>query len=118
VTSSAEAISADQLPQPISSYLVAHQARDLDTAAGCYTDDAIAADEGHACRGPRQIRDWLATAASEYTCTIKLTGARRIGDDHYVTIHHLAGSFPGGVAGLQFKFTLRDGRISRLTTEP
>jgi len=35
-----------------------------------------------------------------------------------VAIHHLEGNFPGGVADLQFKFTLRDGRISRLTIEP
>ncbi len=118
MTSSAEAISPNQLPQPISSYLVAHQARDLDTAVGYYTDDAIAVDEGHSYRGPREIRDWLATAASEYTYTIELTGASRIDDDHYVAIHHLAGNFPGGVADLQFKFTLRDGRISQLMIEP
>src|SRR6266851_8260390 len=110
--------SAHQPPQPISSYLVAHQARDLDTAVGYYTDDAIAVDEGHSYRGPREIRDWLATAASEYTYTIELTGASRIDDEHYVAMHHLEGNFPGGVADLQVKFTLRDGRISRLTIEP
>ncbi len=118
MTSSAEAISPNQLPQPISSYLVAHQARDLDAAVGYYTDDAIAVDEGHSYRGSREIRDWLATAASEYTYTIELTGASRIDDEHYVAMHHLEGNFPGGVADLQFKFTLRDGRISRLTIEP
>lgn len=118
MTSSAETISLTQLPAPISSYLVAHQARDLDTAARYYTEDAIAVDEGHAYHGPQQIRDWLATAASEYTYTIELTGARRIDDEHYVAIHHLEGNFPGGVADLQFKFTLREGRISRLTIEP
>jgi len=118
VTSSAETISPNQLPKPISSYLVAHQARDLDTAVGYYTDDAVAVDEGHAYHGPRQIREWLATAASEYTYTIELTGARRIDADQYVAIHHLEGNFPGGVADLEFKFTLREGRISRLTIEP
>jgi ketosteroid isomerase-like protein len=113
-----ETISPDQLPASISSYLVAHQARDLDTAVGYYTEDAIAVDEGHTYRGHQQIRDWLATAASEYTYTIELTGARRINDGHYVAIHHLEGNFPGGVADLQFKFTLREGRISQLTIEP
>ena len=118
MTSPAGTIPVSQLPAPISSYLVAHQARDLDTAVGYYTEDAVAVDEGHAYRGPQQIRDWLATAASEYTYTIELTGARRIDDEHYVTTHHLEGNFPGGVADLQFKFTLREGRISRLTIEP
>jgi ketosteroid isomerase-like protein len=118
VTSSAQTISPNQLPASITSYLVAHQARDLDTATGYYTEDAVAVDEGRTYRGPEQIRAWLATAASEYTYTIELTGARRIDDQHYVAIHHLEGDFPGGVADLQFKFTLRDGRISGLTIEP
>jgi ketosteroid isomerase-like protein len=118
VTSSAQTIPVDQLPALVSSYLVAHQARDLDTALSYYAEDAIAVDEGRTYRGPRQIRDWLATAASEYTYTIELTGARRIDDEHYVAIHHLEGNFPGGVADLQFKFTLREGRISALTIEP
>jgi uncharacterized protein (TIGR02246 family) len=107
-----------QLPALISSYLVAHRARDLDAAAGCYTEDAVVVDEGRICRGPQQIRDWLATAASEYTYTVELTAARRVDDDHYVAVHHLEGDFPGGVADLQFKFTLREGRISALTIEP
>jgi ketosteroid isomerase-like protein len=117
MTSPAEAISPNQLPETINSYLVAHQARDLDTAVGYYTADAVAVDEGHAYRGPKQIRDWLATAATEYTYTIELTGASRTDDNHYVATHHLEGNFPGGVADLQFKFTLRDGRISQLTIE-
>jgi len=118
VTSSAKTIPLSQLPASISGYLAAHQARDLDTAVGYYTEDAIAVDEGRTYRGPQQIRDWLAIAASEYTYTIELTGARRIDDEHYVAIHHLEGNFPGGVADLQFKFTLRGGRISQLTIEP
>jgi hypothetical protein len=118
MTSPAETISPSQLPESISRYLVAHEARDLDTAVGCYTEDATVIDEGNTYRGPQQIRDWLATAASEYTYTIELTGARRIDDQRYVAVHHLVGNFPGGVADLQFKFTLCEGRISQLTIEP
>jgi hypothetical protein len=118
VTSPAETIPVTQLPAMISRYLVAHQARDLDAAVGYYAEDASAVDEGRTYRGPRQIRDWLATAASEYTYTIELTGARRIDDEHYVAIHHLEGNFPGGVADLLFTFTLREGRISQLIIEP
>jgi SnoaL-like domain len=113
-----ETISPSQLPELIRRYLVAHQARDLDAAVGCYTEDATVIDEGKTFRGPQQIRDWLATAASEFTYTIELTGARRIDDEHYVAIHHLEGNFPGAVVDLQFTFTLRDGQISQLTIEP
>jgi ketosteroid isomerase-like protein len=113
-----ERISPSQLPELIRRYLVAHEARDLDAAIGCYTEDATVIDEGNTYRGPQQIRDWLATSASEFTYTVELTGARRIDDEHYVAIHHLEGNFPGGVADLQFTFTLREGSISQLTIAP
>jgi hypothetical protein len=118
MTSPAETISPSQLPESITCYLVAHQARDVDTAIGWYTDDATVLDDGKTYRGLQQIRDWLAAAASEYTYTTELTGARRVDDQHYVAIHHLEGNFPGGVVDLQFTFALRDGRISQLTIEP
>jgi hypothetical protein len=38
--------------------------------------------------------------------------AQRVDDDHYVAVHHLEGDFPGGVADLRFRFTLRDGHIA------
>jgi ketosteroid isomerase-like protein len=118
MTSSSETIPPSQLPELISRYLVAHEARDLDTAIGCYTEDATVIDEGNTYSGPRQIRDWLANSASEYTYTIELTGDRRIDDQRYVAVHHLEGNFPGGVVDLQFSFTLCAGRISQLTIAP
>jgi ketosteroid isomerase-like protein len=116
--SAADTIPTSQLPELISRYLVAHEARDLDTAIGYYTEDATVIDEGHTYNGPREIRDWLNTSASEYTYTVELTGARRVDEDHYVAIHHFEGNFPGGVVDLNFTFTLRDGRIAQLTIAP
>lgn len=106
------------LPEMITRYLVAHRARDLDTAMAYYTDDAVTVDEGHAYRGKAEIRDWLAHSASEFTYTIELVGAERVDDEHYVAVHHLEGDFPGGVADLRFRFTLRDGKIAELVIEP
>ena len=111
-------ISPNQLPEAISTYLVAHQARDIDTAVSFYTDDATVVDEGSSYRGPDRIRDWLRRSAGEYTYTSTLTGAQQVDDEHYVTAHHLEGNFPGGVVDLRFRFTLRDGRISQLTIKP
>jgi ketosteroid isomerase-like protein len=118
MTNSTQTIAPAQLPETITSYLTAHQARELDTAIGCYTADATVVDEGNTYRGPDEIRGWLERSASEYTYTIELTGAQRIDDDHYVAIHHLEGDFPGGVVDLRFQFTLREGRIAALTIEP
>jgi ketosteroid isomerase-like protein len=111
-------ISPNQLPETITRYLTAHRTRDVDTAISCYTVDATVVDEGSTYRGLDQIREWLDRSASEYSYTIELNGARQSDDEHYVATHHLEGNFPGGVVDLQFRFTLRDGRIAQLTIEP
>jgi hypothetical protein len=118
MTSRPETIPPSQLPETIRRYLVAHEARDLNTALSYYTEDATVIDEGNTYGGPQQIRDWLANSASEYTYTSQLTGARRIDDSRYVAVNHLQGNFPGEVVDLQFTFTLRAGRISQLTIAP
>jgi uncharacterized protein (TIGR02246 family) len=105
------------LPAVITRYLAAHQARDLEPALACYTDDAVAVDDGHTYRGKREIRDWLARATvGDYTMT--LLAAHRVDDERYVAVHHLEGDFPGGVIDLRFQFTLRDDRIAELVIEP
>jgi hypothetical protein len=107
----------DELPEVITTYLEAHQARDLDTAIGRYTDDASVTDEGRTYTGPDEIRAWLSRSATEYTYTIEITGATKLGDERYDVAHHLEGNFPGGKVDLQFRFTLRDGKIARLVIE-
>jgi hypothetical protein len=118
MTNSTETIDPSQLPETIAGYLAARYAGDPDVAIGFYADDATVLDEGNTYAGTGAIREWLATAASEFTFTVELIGARRTDDEHYVAVQHLEGSFPGGVVDLQFEFTLRDGRISQLTIAP
>lgn len=113
-----EPIDTRALPAVITSYLTAHQARDLDPALASYTEDAVVVDEGHTYRGKQEIRDWLARSAGEYTYTTELVAAQRVDDAHYVAVHHLEGNFPGGVVDLRFQFTLRDGAIAELVIEP
>jgi ketosteroid isomerase-like protein len=107
-----------ELPDTITDYLRAHQARDLDTAMRYYTADAEVIDEGRTYTGHDAIRAWLGRSASEYTYTTELVSAARWGDDGFDAVHHLEGDFPGGVVDLHFRFTLRDGSISRLVIEP
>ena len=106
------------LPEIITSYLKAHQARDLDAAMQSYEPGATVTDEGRTYQGPSEIREWLSRSASEYTYTIKMTGASKLGDDRYDVTHHLEGNFPGGTVDLHFRFTLRNGKIASLVIEP
>src|SRR5690242_20501714 len=94
------AIAPDDLPAVISGYLVAHRARDLDTAISYYAGDAVVTDEGQDYNGPDEIRAWLGRSASEYTYTIEVTGASQVDGQHFDVAHHLEGDFPGGVADL------------------
>jgi ketosteroid isomerase-like protein len=111
-------VNPSQLPEVITTYLRAHQARDLVEAVGCYLPDATVTDEGRTYRGHDHIREWLSRSASEFTYTIQLTGAERLDDQRYDVTHHLEGNFPGGQADLHFRFTIRDGAIARLVIEP
>jgi ketosteroid isomerase-like protein len=111
-------IAPDELPDLITTYLVVHQARDLDSAVAYYSADAVVSDEGHQYHGPDEIRAWMARSAAAYTYTSTLSAAHRLDGDHFDAVHHLEGDFPGGVADLHFKFALRDGRITALVIEP
>jgi ketosteroid isomerase-like protein len=107
-----------KLPEVITNYLKAHEARDLEAAMKSYTPDATVTDEGRSYHGPSEIRAWLARSASEYTYTIAVIGAAEIDQDQYDVTHHLEGNFPGNQVDLHFRFSLRDGAISRLVIEP
>jgi hypothetical protein len=113
-----QAVDPAGLPEIITSYLKAHQVRDLGAAMQSYEPGATVTDEGRTYHGPAEIRAWLSRSASEYTYTIEMTGAAKIGDDRYDVTHHLEGNFPGGTADLHFRFTLRNGKIARLVIEP
>jgi ketosteroid isomerase-like protein len=117
-TSTGTRIDPDDLPAVVHSYLTAHDARDVDTALAALTDDAVVVDEGHAHRGKEAIATWMRRSASEYTYTSRLTGARKDDAAHWVATHHLEGDFPGGAVDLDFRFTLRDGKVGALTIAP
>jgi hypothetical protein len=113
-----QAVDPAELPEIITSYLKAHQVRDLGAAMHSYEPDATVTDEGRTYHGPAEIRAWLSRSANEYSYTIEMSGATKIGDDRYDVTHHLEGNFPGGTVDLHFRFTLRNGKIARLVIEP
>ncbi|WP_436534932.1 nuclear transport factor 2 family protein [Actinoplanes sp. HUAS TT8] len=101
------------LPEPISAYLDAAAGGDPATIAAVFAEDATVTDEGRTYTGRAAIRSWREQLAAAYTYTTEVTGTRRDGDDWIVAIH-LEGDFPGGVADLDQRFTVRDGRLTGL----
>ena len=106
-----------RFPVAIATYLDAVDRGDVDTSLTVFTADATVVDEGHTYTGDA-IRAWRSGAGSEFTYTNEFRGLRAVDEDHFVADFHLEGDFPGGVADLAYRFTLRDGRIEHLEIAP
>ena len=107
----------DALPDNIKTFMTALSTPQDGRAVATFTADAVVTDEGRDYTGAEEIGAWVATAASEYTCTTEFTGATPT--DAGVDVgQHLEGNFPGGVADLHYRFTLDGAAISRVVIEP
>ncbi|MDX1874579.1 nuclear transport factor 2 family protein [Mycolicibacterium sp. 120266] len=107
----------DALPDAVKTFMAALDVRDVGRALATLTPGAVVTDEGHDYTGHDEIGTWMATAATEYTYTTAFTGSTStdVGVD---LTQHLEGNFPGGVADLNYRFTLGGGLISRVVIEP
>ena len=97
--------------------MTALDSREFDRALATFTPDAVVTDDGRDHAGTDEIRDWLATAVTEYSYTAEFTGAFTTATGVDVG-QHLEGDFPGGVVDLNYRFTLDGAAIRRLVIEP
>lgn len=102
-----------KLPEPVQAYLTAHANRDAEAMAAIFTPDATVTDEGKTFTGTQEILAWRRRASTEWTYTSEITGVRHSAGTWIVAIH-LEGNFPGGVADLEQRFTVRDNHITNL----
>ena len=107
-------LQSDPLPTTVSAFLAAHVVRDADTASSFLAEDVVVVDQGETFRGREEVHAFLRDAGSEFEYTTEQIGARRVDDDHWVVTLRLEGTFPGGVAELDYRFTLRDDLITEL----
>jgi hypothetical protein len=107
-------VEPSQLPATIRAYLTAHAAGEADVAARSFAPTAVVVDQGETFRGTEQVLGFLRSAGGGYTYTTELTGARRVDDAHWVALNRLEGDFPGGVADLDYRFTMADDLITEL----
>jgi ketosteroid isomerase-like protein len=108
-------IRPDELPATIRRFLAAHSAREAGAAARAFTHDAVVVDQNETFRGTEQVRHFLQSSGSEFTYTTELIAARRDDDAHWAVVNRIEGDFPGGVADLDYRFTVTDGLIKELT---
>ena len=107
-------VTPSQLPATIRTFLVDHAARDADAAARAFAPTAVVRDQGETFRGSTEVLAFLRHQGGEFAYTTELLGGRRIDETHWVAVNHLEGDFPGGVADLDYRFTLADGLVAEL----
>ena len=102
---------SEQLPSNLREFFAAHNVHDADTASKFLADDVVAIDQGETFRGRDEVYAFVRDAGSEFEYTTEQIGTRRVDDTHYVIGVRLEGNFPGGVAELDYRFTMRDDLI-------
>jgi ketosteroid isomerase-like protein len=107
-------IRPDQLPVAVRFYLTAHAARDTNAALRTFAPDAVVVDQGQTFRGVYEIGVFLGAAGADFTYTTELLGAQHVDDTHWVATNRLEGDFPGGVAELDYRFTVEGDVITEL----
>lgn len=105
---------SEQLPAIVRDFFAAHVVHDADTAAQFLADDVVAVDQGQTWRGRDQVYLFVRDAGAEFEVTTEVLGTRRIDDTHVIIGVRLTGNFPGGVAEIDYRFTVRDGLITEI----
>jgi ketosteroid isomerase-like protein len=106
----------EALPKPVADYVAASNAHAPDAVAACFAEDAVVFDENREHVGRTAIRTWMEESDRQYRPTLEVAGFTRDGASAVLT-GRVSGTFPGSPAVLRFAFTLRGGRISRLSIQ-
>ncbi|MFF2721400.1 nuclear transport factor 2 family protein [Streptomyces sp. NPDC058011] len=105
---------SDLLPTTVHQFFAAHIIRDADTASSFLAKDAVIVDQDETFRGREETYAFLRDAGTEFEYTTEQIGAHRVDDTHWVVSVRLEGTFPGGVAELDYRFALRHDLIGEL----
>ena len=104
------------IPEVVTQYLDATNRFDAESAAACFTPEAIVRDDGKTHVGIDEIRDWVSHASEEYQPTASVVSAQQKGDKLVVTVS-VAGQFPGSPVELDFGFSMNNEKIAELTIQ-
>ena len=104
------------LPGIIVDYIAAANDGRIDDAAACFAHDALVHDENHDHQGLDAVRKWIAGTTESSRPKNEVLSARVDGEIHTV-ISEISGNFPGSPVELEFRFVIRDKKISSLTIQ-
>ncbi|NHC15371.1 nuclear transport factor 2 family protein [Motilibacter deserti] len=105
---------SDALPTTVRDFLAASTVHDADTASSFLAEDVVVVDQSETFRGRDEVYAFVRDAGAEFEYTTEQISARRVDDEHWVVTLRIEGTFPGGVADLDYRFTLRGDLITEL----
>jgi hypothetical protein len=105
------------LPPTIARFIDASNARDLDAAVDCFSEEAVVEDEGRTHRGIAEVRAWKQATEERFRYTIEPTGLEER-DGRSLMRGILAGNFPGSPVELTYDFRVVDDAIESLRIHP
>src|SRR5689334_5407440 len=80
-------------PEPIAAYFAA-ESRDVEAIVRCFTNDAVAKDEGHSHVGLAAIRQWKSDVAAKFSYRYEPLGMEQK-DGATIVTTRVIGNFPG-----------------------
>jgi len=104
------------LPKPITAYFTA-DGGDGEAVSQCFTENAVAKDEGHTHKGRAAIKKWKTDTSAKYQYTSEPFACEEK-DGKTVVTSHLVGNFPGSPVDLRFFFQLEGDKIASLEIIP
>lgn len=112
-------MSAINLPATISSFFAAKGGSDTEGVVASFAEDATVWDNGEdrVLHGVAEIRDWLSGTVSGYKLTSEVVSAEKRGDQ-VVAVVVVAGDFPGSPYKFEYRFNLREDKITELAIDP
>jgi ketosteroid isomerase-like protein len=102
------------LPQVLSDYFTAANEGRIDDAAACFAPDAMVHDENTNHQGSAAIRRWIEDTTLKYHPQVEVH-QMEAADGGFTATGTVSGTFPGSPVPLHYSFTVRDGKITRLT---
>ncbi|HTJ78010.1 MAG TPA: nuclear transport factor 2 family protein [Rariglobus sp.] len=101
------------LPEAVAAYWTAANAGANEAALACFSPDAVVHDEGKDLRGPDAIRTWIDETTRKYHPLVEPLRIEEKDGRHLVTAR-VSGDFPGSPVELDYAFTLKHQKITRL----
>jgi hypothetical protein len=102
-----------RLAPPITTYVAAANAQDVDAVTACFSQGAVVHDEKRERRGIAAIRKWAEEVSEKYHPTVEALDVAETNGRTILT-GKVSGNFPGSPIELRYAFTLNGGKIERL----